>query len=311
MLDARRLLILRELAQRGSIARVAEHLNFTPSAVSQQLAALERETGIALIERAPRSVRLTMAGRVMVDHAHRVLAELEAAERAARDVADLRGGRLHLATFATAGAGLVPRAMKTFRERHPDVWLTLIELEPEQALEPVRTGELDLAITHQYSSLPRPDLRHLHQELLYDEPLFLAVPRTERSAALREVPLDAYADAEWIGSAAVEGFLAVTELACRAAGFEPRIPYRVESYRMVLALVAAGFGVALVPELAVVPNEAIVYVDITDPPRPLREIHITRRSADASPAVRAITLALHESAAAIAVLRDERLRDAT
>src|SRR3712207_1427948 len=129
MLDVRRLRVLREVAQRGSFSAAAEALSFTQSAVSQQIAALERESGSKLIERNPRGVRLTDAGRALVQHADAILARLEDAEEELAAIAGLRGGRLRIATFQSAGATLVPRALGEFHRRHPDVELTVRQEE--------------------------------------------------------------------------------------------------------------------------------------------------------------------------------------
>src|SRR3954469_12508767 len=132
MLDVRRLTVLREVAQRGSFSAAAEALSFTQSAVSQQIAALERESGTKLIERNPRGLRLTDAGRALVDHADAILARLDDAEEELAAIAGLRGGRLRLATFQSAGATLVPRAVGEFHRRHPSVELT-VALEERDA----------------------------------------------------------------------------------------------------------------------------------------------------------------------------------
>src|SRR5215213_1839488 len=125
MLDARRLRVLREVAARGSFSAAAEALSFTQSAVSQQVAALERECGTKLLERGPRGVRLTDAGRALVEHADAILARIEDAEEDLAAIAGLRGGRLRMATFQSAGSTLVPRAVGEFHRRHPDVELTV------------------------------------------------------------------------------------------------------------------------------------------------------------------------------------------
>src|ERR671926_796517 len=129
MLDVRRLRVLREVAQRGSFSAAAEALSFTQSAVSQQVAALERECGTKLLERGPRGVRLTDAGTALVRHADAILARIEDAEEELAAIAGLRGGRLRIATFQSAGATLVPRALGEFHRRHPDVELTVTQAD--------------------------------------------------------------------------------------------------------------------------------------------------------------------------------------
>src|SRR5918997_5759789 len=147
MLDVRRMRVLREVAARGSFSAAAEALAYTQSAVSQQIAALEREAGTVLVERMSRGVKLTDAGRALVGHAEAILARLADAEAELDAIAGLRGGRLRLTTFATAGATVVPRAIAEFRGRFPGVELSLEPEEPQDGLARLRTGEADIALT--------------------------------------------------------------------------------------------------------------------------------------------------------------------
>src|ERR1700753_661824 len=146
MLDVRRLAVLKEVAHQGSISAAAEALSYTQSAVSQQIATLEAETGLALLERHPRGVSLTAAGQTLVGHAEGILARLETAEAALSAIAGLRGGRLRMASFPTAGSTLMPVAIANFRAAYPEVELTLAEGEPEEIVPRLRGGELDLAL---------------------------------------------------------------------------------------------------------------------------------------------------------------------
>src|SRR5918995_1486950 len=141
MLDVKRMKVLREVASHGSFSAAAEALSFTQSAVSQQVAALEREVGTTLLERGPRGVRLTDAGRTLVSHTDAILSRIECAEEDLAALAGLRGGRLRLASFQSAGATLVPRAVAQFHDRHPDVELSMVEAEPADAQERLRTGD--------------------------------------------------------------------------------------------------------------------------------------------------------------------------
>src|SRR6202011_6210006 len=145
MLSVPRLRVLREVAHRGSFSAAAEALSYTQSAVSQQIATLEAEIGLALLERHPRGVTLTAAGQALIGHAEGILARLEAAEGAMSAIAGLRGGRLRMASFPTAGATLMPLAIAAFSAAYPAVELTLAEGEPEEILPRLRAGELDLA----------------------------------------------------------------------------------------------------------------------------------------------------------------------
>src|SRR5215212_907163 len=187
MLDVRRLRVLREVAQRGSFSAAAEALSFTQSAVSQQIAALERESGAKLIERNPRGIRLTDAGRALVEHADAVLARIEDAEEELAAIAGLRGGRLRMATFQSAGATLVPRAVGEFHRRHPEVDLT-VRQDDFTADQQLATGEVDLAIVMDFEDMPKvePQLELTH---LLDDPYDVVLPRDHRLAERAKVDL--------------------------------------------------------------------------------------------------------------------------
>ncbi|MEV6349089.1 LysR substrate-binding domain-containing protein [Actinoplanes sp. NPDC051851] len=295
MLDPRRLALLRDVAATGTIAGAAARAGCTAAAASQQLATLERELGTALLERSARSVRLTEAGRVLVEHADPVLASLAEAERAVRQVAGLHGGSVRVAAFATAATSFAIPALTAFRRRYPGVELHFAELESDEALPRVRSGELDLAVTHDYAPLSRPDLRGLTQRPLYREPMLLAVPQKLLTVEREPVSLADFAQAQWVAALTSTGFQAATEMACRAAGFEPRISVRVHSYEMVLAMVAAGFGVSLVPTLAATARRGLGYLPIGRPEGLTRQIHATTRTGGRSPAVQHLLRCLTEA----------------
>jgi DNA-binding transcriptional LysR family regulator len=265
--------------------RAAAQMGCTAAAASQQLSALERNVGTALLERSARSVRLTEPGRVIAEHAEPVLASLAEAERAVRDVAGLCAGTVRVAAFATAGTSFVIPALTAFLRRYPDVELHFTELESAEALPQVRAGKIDLAVTHEYTPLSRPNLRGLAQRPLYREPLLLAVPRRLLPANPEPVSLADFADTDWVAALTDTGFQAATEMACQAAGFEPQIKVRVHSYQMVLATVAAGFGVSLVPQLAATTQRGLGYLPVRLPSGLARQIHATTRVDGRSAAV--------------------------
>src|SRR6202043_3038539 len=174
MLNVTRLRVLKEVAYRGSFSGAAEALSYSQSAVSQQIAALEAETGLTLVERHPRGVSLTAAGQALLRHAEGILARLEAAEDALSAIAGLRGGRLRMASFPTARATLMPLAIATFRASYPDVELTLVEGEPEQIVPRLRAGELDLALLYEFAGeAPLP--RSVTRAELLEDPMYLAL----------------------------------------------------------------------------------------------------------------------------------------
>ncbi|MDX6675860.1 MAG: hypothetical protein QOH11_3278 [Solirubrobacteraceae bacterium] len=254
MLDVKRLKVLREVARSGSFSAAAEELGYTQPAISQQISALEREAGTRLLQRGSRGVTLTDAGRSLVDHSDAILARLAAAEEELEAIAGLRGGRLRLASFPTAGATLVPLAIAMFSDRHPDVELSLIEAEPEDALPRLRAGDLDVALTFEYSSLPGSAYEPVNEEVelvhLHDDPMYVALPLDHQLARRRTIRLEQLAEESWSQAdcAGLCGRMHVA--ACEAAGFEPRVGFQSDDYNVVQGLVAAGVAISLIPELA-------------------------------------------------------------
>ncbi|MFE5772758.1 LysR family transcriptional regulator [Streptomyces sp. NPDC056485] len=303
MLDVRRLRLLRELDRRGTIAAVAEALAFSPSAVSQQLSVLEREAGLPLLERTGRRVRLTPAGQNLVRHAEAVLERLE---EAAADLAEARSGlagALRIGAFPTATRAIVPAALTALARRHPGLEPMVSETDPAAVAHALRAGDLDVALVHEYDFVPAEQEPGLATRPLYRESMYLAAPARVASPApgpaLDPAPgpdqgavLRAHADAPWI--TATHGTLchAMAVRACQAAGFTPRIRHRVDEFPAVLALVAAGQGVAVVPQLGVM-GPADPAVSLTRLLMERRTKVAFRSGAAAHPAVAAFTAALH------------------
>src|SRR3954470_19860172 len=258
MLDVRRLKVLREVAQRGSFSAAAEALSFTQSAVSQQVAALERECATKLLERGPRGVRLTDAGRALVEHADAILARIEDAEQELAAIAGLRGGRLRLATFQSAGATIVPRALGEFHGRHPEVEL-IVKLEEQDAHGMLAAGEADLAIVMDFPHTPllAPDLE-LTQ--LLEDPYDVILPADHPLAAREQIALEELVHERFVIHPYGMGCREGTEAACRTAGFEPKVAIECNENEQVQAFVGAGLGVGVYPRLALTtlrPNVAV------------------------------------------------------
>ena len=271
MLSVSRLRVLREVAYRGSFSGAAAALSYTQSAVSQQIAALEAETGMTLLERHARGVRLTAAGQTLVGHADSILAQLEAAEAALSAIAGLRGGRLRMASFPTAGATLMPLAIATFRSTYPDVELTLAEGEPEEILPRLRAGELDLALLFEFAEETPPQEGMTRVELLED-PMYLALPRDHRLAGKQRVRLqDLHQDA-WVQTSQSSPCARHVVRRCHAAGFEPLVSFESDDYQTVQGLVAAGVGVALIPELALSVVREDIVIRTLSPSPPVRQV---------------------------------------
>jgi len=248
MLDVRRLRVLAEVARHGSFTAAAEALSYTPSAVSQQIAALEREAGTVLVERGARGVALTEPGRLLAAEAEQILGRLAAAELELQALAGLRAGLLRLGWFATAGATLMPRAIAEFQRRHPEVELDLFEGDPDECVPRLRARELELALIYQFELEPpvAADLERVH---LLDDPLNVGLPADHRLARRRRVRLTDLAGERWIQGVRSGATAEVLPRACRLAGFEPAVAFRTDDRIAVEGLVAAGVGVALIPQL--------------------------------------------------------------
>jgi molybdate transport repressor ModE-like protein len=296
MLDVKRMRILKEVADRGSFSAAAEALSYTQSAVSQQIAALEREAGTQLVTRGSRGIRLTEAGEALVRHADAILTRLADAEAELEAIAGLRGGRLRMAAFPTVGATLMPLAIATFRQRHPDVELTVRQLEPEDSLPLLKSGELDIALTIEPNTIQ--DTDGLESTFLLDDPMFAALPLDHRLANKPRVRLKDLASEAWIGTTDACSCGSLVRNHCIRVGFEPRVTFESDDYLQIQGLVAAGVGVAMIPTLALTTvRDDIVIRDLGNE-APVRKIAAaTLPGAHRSPAARAMLDVLSDVAA--------------
>jgi DNA-binding transcriptional LysR family regulator len=271
MLNVGRLRILKEVAYRGSLSAAADALSYTQSAISQQIATLEAETGMALLERHARGVTLTAAGQTLVGHTEGILARLEAAESSLEAIAGLRGGRLRVASFPTAGATLMPLAIATFRGSYPDVELTLAEGEPEQIVPRLRAGELDLALLFEFDGETL-ELDGMTRSELLDDPMYLALPRAHALAKKGNLRLWDLAEEAWVQTSRSSPCALHVVRSCHAAGFEPNVAFESDDYQTVQGLVAAGVGVALIPELALSVVREDIVIRALSPAPPIRQV---------------------------------------
>jgi DNA-binding transcriptional LysR family regulator len=297
MLDLRRLRLLSELSRRGTIAEVARVVGYTPSAISQALAQLERETGTALLERDGRRVRLTPAAHGLVARTERALAELDAAEAELAAEHDAVRGEIVIGAFPSAAAGVVVPAVAKLAERHPELVCRVQEHEPEDGIQLLRSGALDLLVSERYEEVEPAPAGGLESTLLMSEPLLLVLPAADRRGA--PVALETLAGSRWIAGPAGTQFAAALEHACRGAGFRPRIAHRADDALLFQALVAAGAGIGLLPALACTGSDAVRYVELAAPAPPSRHIDaLARRAATRRPALAAALEALRSAAAA-------------
>ena len=272
MLNVNRLRILVEVANRGSFSAAADALSYTQSAVSQQVAALEAETGVTLLERLPRGVRLTPAGAVLLEYAEGIIARLHAAEAEMAAIAGLRGGQLRMASFPTAGATLMPLAIAIFRAQHPEVELTLAEGEPEEIAPRLSAGEFDIALLFEFEGTSEslgPDLSRLP---LFEDPMFLALPADHPLSRRRTLRLENLRAEAWIQTSASSPCAQHVVRSCHAAGFEPIVSFESDDYQTVQGLVAAGVGVALIPKLALSGARDDIAIRALSPHSPVREV---------------------------------------
>ncbi len=272
MLDTRRLKVLCEVARRGSFSAAAEALGYTQPAVSRQIAALEAETGVRLIRRLPQGAALTDAGRLLVSRSNAILARLDDAEAELRALRGLSGGRLRIASFASAASTVVPLAVMKFRQRHPHVELSVFMAEPVDSLPRLRSGDLDMALSHDplWAIEAMPELALVQ---LFEDPMYIAMPTGHALLDAECLSLSAFADEPWMLSMPASCPDArLFRRACLEAGFEPRIGLENDDYSAVLGFVAAGLGVALVPEMVTRVVRADVAIRVLDPspaPRPI------------------------------------------
>ncbi|MEU4291611.1 LysR family transcriptional regulator [Kribbella sp. NPDC026596] len=282
MLDVRKLRLLLELAHRGTIAAVAEALTYTPSAVSQQLSALEREAGVQLLERTGRRVTLTPAARGLVEHTESILAILHEASADLASTATALTGTLRIGVFPTAVPTILTPAVVALSSEHPGLDLMVTELDPASVPDALRDESLDIALLQEYDYVPITSDPGLETEPLLQETVHLA--------ALTAGPLTDRRDSSWIAGTPGTLCHALTIRACEAAGFTPRIRHHADDFGAVLALVAAGQGVAFIPDLAAVAPPTTVVLT----PLPIhRKTHLAyRRGTATHPAITAARTAL-------------------
>jgi DNA-binding transcriptional LysR family regulator len=250
MLDVRRLRVLREVIARGSFSAAADSLHLSQSAVSQQIAVLEREVGIPLLERTSDGPRLTSAGEALMEHGDAVMCRLEEAERELAQIAGLEGGKLRLSSFSTASATLMTRALSLFRQRFPNVELEFTEADPEDTFPALKQGDSDLAVLFDYPAFPLDFSRDVEAELIYEEPMRVALPPGHPLAAAKSVRIEDLAGEDWLCGAMPSSCRFQVINLCRDAGFEPKITFQSEDYEVIKGFVAGGLGVSILPELA-------------------------------------------------------------
>lgn len=287
--------VLRAVVSSGSVTGAAAVLGYTPSAVSQQIAALEKEARTDLLERVGRGVRPTAAGLLLTEYADTISREVAEAETALADLLAGRTGRLSVRYFATAGASLVAPAVARLRTEHPGVQIELKLIDPEDPLPDVREGRADLALVVGPRASGQEGVRFLH---LLDDPYLAVFPEGHRLASAEALEMSDLAEEPWVGSEWPGPCLDAQLTACEAAGFRPRFVVESEDYVTAQGFVAAGLGVSLIPRLGLgVGVRPGVVVRELRSPEPSRSIYAAvRETAPPQPALRAFIAAMRAAA---------------
>jgi DNA-binding transcriptional LysR family regulator len=289
VIEVRRLRVLRALADHGTVTAAAEVLHLTPSAVSQQLAALESEVGQELLERRGRRVTITSAGRLLLAHTDTILTEVERAEDAMRLHANGTNGEVRVTAFATAISLLVAPALSRLRETNPGLDLVVRDAEGHQGITQLLDGDADIAIAVEHRGSPRADDQRLVRIPLYAEPFVAVLPPTHAATSYDAIELSMLAGDDWVMTAPGNPIRDVVLLACEQAGFQPRIVHQSDDFQAVAALVEAGGGVSLVPRLAV---PALAVIRPLTEPVPTRRVYAAVRASRADHPLIAATLAV-------------------
>ena len=290
MMNLPRLRLLVELDRRGTMAAVADALGYTPSAISQQLALLERETGRALTEKAGRGLRLTDAGRLLAERGRELIAQAESVEA---DLAALEGvaGTLRIAAYQTAARNLVVPAMRALRDEHPALDCHLADLDAEQALPLLRAAEIDVVVAEEYEHAPRPRYPDLDRHELLEDELVLALPKGHPAARGRgPVKLADLAGERWATAYPGTAYADMLVRTCRLrGGFEPDVRHRVNDMETLLELAAGGLAIVLAPSLGRPERHPGLVVRRLAGPKTSRSVFAaTRKGAAKRPAVAAL-----------------------
>ncbi|MGC0415983.1 LysR family transcriptional regulator [Embleya sp. AB8] len=265
MLDVRRMQVLHAVVAESSITAAARRLGYTPSAISQQIATLEREAGLPLLERTARGVRPTEAGRVLTAYAADIGARVDAAVTAMADLCAGRSGRVAVRYFASVGAALVAPAVAALHRDHPGIRVDLRLTDPDDPLPEVREGRADLALIIRTGASPTID----GVRLIYLRPdsYRVVLPEGHPLAAHTDLELADLAEEPWIGSAWPGPCMDAIFAVCDTAGFTPRFAVQAEDYVTAQAFVAAGLGISLIPGMGLGdhPQPGVVVRDLRNP----------------------------------------------
>ncbi|MFB4313337.1 LysR family transcriptional regulator [Actinomadura sp. 21ATH] len=311
MLDLGRLRMLRELKLRGTVGAVADALGYTPSAISQQLAQLQKDVGCELVERVGRRLRLTEAGEVLAGHAEALLAAAQRAEEEALAASGRVAGTVRVVGFQTALLHVLAPALPRLAAAYPDLVVDVLDEEFHRVLQALVLREIDVVLTDEYSHLPRPRRPELAAEVLITERMRLALPeaRVEGDGPVRIAGLAGHT---WVSGHVGTNHADLLERTCvELGGFRPRVRFRSNDFMVLFAMVAQGGAACLVPDLALAElEEGVAVRDIAEARVSRRMVMWTRVGADVRPSVRAVLDALRASADELAARRTSLVRGA-
>jgi DNA-binding transcriptional LysR family regulator len=299
MLDLGRLQVLRELKQRGTVGAVAEALGYSPSAVSQQLAQLQRDLHVPLLERVGRRLRLTEAGEVLASQAEILLTQAQHAEESTRAAGGRVAGVIRIVGHQTALLHLVAPVLPTLRHRHPDLAVEILDEESEDVLRKLALQEVDLVLYNEYVHMPTPRVAELDAEPLLTEPMRLVLPLRHRLAEAPSMRLADLKGDPWVSTHPGTRHAEMMERACtEVGGFRPMIRYYSNDIQVILSMIASGGAVGLLPELALPDGQpGVVARTLGDTDLRRRIVAWRRRGADGRPAIRAVLDTLRATAA--------------
>ncbi|MEU6010835.1 LysR family transcriptional regulator [Streptomyces sp. NPDC047453] len=298
MLNSARLHVLLEIARRGTIVAAAQALHLSPSAISHQLARLEQELGVALVERAPQSLRLTAAGARLAEHAQAIADLMAVAQDDLRAHSEGEAGLLRLGFFASSGLDLLPRTLSAFAAQRPQVELELIMGQPHELVPDLEAGRLDAAVVFEHPLDPWCRQAAVEVEMFFEEPQMVVVPLRHRLGRRTAVRLAELEGESWIGTRGGDTGEPVLERACAAEGFRPRVRCRSDHYQVTVNLARAGMGIALVPALGL-GDTAGVHVCRLDHPQLHRRIGVATRGTNRNPLLRDFLVELRSAAAEV------------
>jgi DNA-binding transcriptional LysR family regulator len=298
VLNTQRLRILREVAARGTITAAAEALFLTPPAVSHQLATLEREVGVPLLQRTARSIRLTDAGELLVRRAETILAECESAVAELESFHDEISGSVRVSVFQTVAQSIALPALSALNKRYPRLDLQIRGLEPARSLPALRAGQLDIALSHEWDLVPVEPDPSVDRHDLHSEPAVVLLPRDHRLAG-RPVKMRELASDRWCVAQETASSRQAVERLAQSAGFEPNVILESDYFRAIGAAVEAGLGVGIAPLMTDLRGIDIDIQPLADPKMSRRIFAAVRAGSGESPTIRAVLDALKTAAGAL------------